>query len=281
MTLFNKFYSRLCIMAFKKEPRIKEYKQKITARVQKSGVIKQGLTLVYPSYKKYFYCDKNTGEGYFFRYKPFIEKGKYPVVIYHHGNGLNRAGKNDMQLVEFSKLIKKLNMKKCHQVAIHLDVSCEYNRAEHSRALEGFIEYIHSTYNNVDFDRIYLAGTSHGGYACVYEVLRNPEKYAGAVISMIYTYNEKFAPPDEIQENPYVRSLTDEDYKVLSKTPFYLSWAEDDSELMVVSNNLLSQKLKKNNGDVKVKVYENGGHTIAGDFFKTSDWDEWLFNKER
>ena len=281
MTVFDKINHKLCVAAFKKEPRIKEYKPKITAEVQSSGVIKQGFTFLYPTYKKYIYCDKNTGEGYFFRYKPIKEKGEYPVVIYHHGNGLNRAGKNDVQLVEFSKLIKKLNKHKCHQIAVHLDVSCEYNREAYSRALDGIVRFIKQTYNNVDFDRIYLTGTSHGGYACVYEVLRNPERYAAAVISMSYTYNEKFAPPDEIQENPYVRILTDDDYEALSKTPFYLSWAKDDCELMVVSNNLLSEKLKKNNGDVKIKVYENGGHTIAGDFFKNGDWDEWLFSKER
>lgn len=281
MNLFNKFYSSLCVMAFKKAPKIKKYKQKLTAKVQNSGVIKQGFTLLYPAYKKYFYCDKNTGEGYFFRYKAIEEKGKYPVVIYHHGNGMNRAGKNTIQMFEFSKLKKKLNNRKCHQVVIHLDVSCEYNRVEHSRAIEGFIEYIENTYNNVDFDKIYLAGTSHGGYACVYEVLRNPGKYAGAVISMSYTYNEKFVPPEDIRENPFVRNLTYEDYKTLSKTPFYLSWAKDDSELMVVSNNFLAENLEKNNGDVKAKIYEIGGHTIAGDFFENSDWDEWMFNKAR
>lgn len=281
MPLFYRFYFLVMDALNKRGGAIKEYKKRLTAKAEKTGVIKQGFALLYPAYKKYFYCDKNTGEGYFFRYKPIKEKGEYPVVIYHHGNGLNRAGKNDVQLVEFSKLIKKLNKRKCHQIAVHLDVSCEYNREAYSRALDGIVRFIKQTYNNVDFDRIYLTGTSHGGYACVYEVLRNPERYAAAVISMSYTYNEKFAPPDEIQENPYVRILTDDDYEALSKTPFCLSWAKDDCELMVVSNNLLSEKLKKNNGDVKLKVYENGGHTISGDFFKNSDWDEWLFAKER
>ncbi len=281
MTLFNKFYNRVCIMASKKSPKIKMYKKKLTASADKSGVIKQGVTLFYPSYKKYFYCDKVSGDGYFFRCKPITEKGKYPVVIYHHGNGLNRAGKNNMQLFEFSKLMKKLNKQKCHQVAIHLDVTCEYNVAEHSSALEGFIEYIQNTYNNVDFDRIYLAGTSYGGYACVYEVLRNPQKYAAAVISMAYTFNEEWQPPKEIKESAYVRSLTDEDYKTLSGTPFYASWAKNDHKHMVTSNELLSKYLKMNNADIKVKIYETGGHTIYADFFKNSDWDEWMFSKKR
>lgn len=281
MPLFYKFYFWVMNIINNRSEAIKKYKRRLTSKAEKSGVIKQGFTLLYPAYKKFFYCDKNTGEGYFFRCKPIKEKGKYPVVIYQHGSGWNRAGKNYMQMYEFSKLRKKLNKRKCHQVAIHLDVSCEYNRAEHSRALEGFVEYIHNTYNNVDFDRIYLAGTSHGGYACVYEVLRHPEKYAAAVVSMCYTFNEEWIPPEEQRENPYVRSLTDDDYEALSKTPFYLSWAKNDTIGMTTGNRLLSKHLKEHNADIKEKIYETGGHTIYADFFKNSDWDEWLFKKER
>ncbi len=281
MALFYKFYFFVGKLFSKREKGIRKYKQKLTARAEKSGVIRQGFTLIFPSYKKYFYCDKNTGEGYFFRCKPIEDKGKYPIVIYHHGGGWNCAGKNNMQLFEFSKLMKKLNNRKCHQVAIHLDVTCDYNRAEHSRALEGFIDYIQNTYNNVDFDRVYLAGTSHGGYACVYEVLRNPQKYAAAVISMSYTFNEEWKAQEKIKENPYVRNLADEDYKTLAGTPFYISCAKDDHMHMVTSNELLSKNLKKNNADVKEKMYETGGHTIYADFFRNSDWDEWMFSKTR
>ncbi len=281
MNLFYKFYFFVGKVFGKREKEIRRYKQKLTARAEKAGVISQGFTMICPSYKKYFYCDKNTGEGYFFRCKPIEDKGKYPMVIYHHGGGWNRAGKNNMQLFEFSKLMKKLNKQKCHQVAIHLDVTCDYNKEEHSRALEGFIQFLENTYNNVDFDRIYLAGTSHGGYACVYEVLRNPQKYAAAVISMAYTFNEEWIPPEAIRENAYVRSLTDEDYKTLAGTPFYASWAVDDHMHMVTSNELLSKNHKKNNGDIKNKTYETGGHTIYADFFRNSDWDEWMFSRKR
>lgn len=277
MKWFNKFYNRLMVNAVKKAPKILEYKKRLTANVIQTGVTKQNITFLCPSYKKYYYCDKTTGEGYFFRYKPFTDKGKYPVVIYHHGNGLNRAGKNNMQMYEFSWLKKNLNKQKCHQVVIHLDVTCEYNRDAHSRALDGFINYIQSTYKNVDFDRLYLAGTSHGGYACVYEVLRNPEKYAAAVISMAYTYNESFVPPEEIRVNPYIRSLTDEDYETIAKTPFFLSWAKDDGSGIVKSNELLLKNLKGNNANVKFKIYDKGGHTIASKFFKNADWTKWMF----
>lgn len=281
MSLYDRCAVMVMKLIYKRAPRIKKYKQKLTKRVNESCVVKQGHTVLYPSYRKYFYCDKISGEGYFFRCKTVTDKGKYPVIIFHHGNGVHRAGKNDKQLDNFSKLMKKLNKRKCHQVAIHLDVTCEYNRAEHSRALEGFVQFLENTYNNVDFDRIYLAGTSHGGYACVYEVLRNPDKYAAAVVSMAYTFNEEIIPAEEICENSYVRSLTDEDYRLLSKTPFYLSWAKDDCMNMTISNALLSKNLKKYNADLKEKIYETGGHSIAGDFFENSDWDEWMFGLKR
>ncbi|MBR2413866.1 MAG: prolyl oligopeptidase family serine peptidase [Clostridia bacterium] len=173
--------------------------------------------------------------------------------------------------------MKKLNKQKCHQVAVHLDITCEYNTAEHSRALDGILTYLENTYNNVDFNRIYLAGISHGGYACVYEVLRKPDKYAAAVISMAYTFNEELMSVEEKYKNPFVRTLTREDYNTLSKTPFYISWAKDDCLCMTTSNELLSENLKDKNEHYKEKTYETGGHKIASDFFKNSDWDEWMF----
>lgn len=277
MTLRNRCFALLMRSVYKKIPKLKEYKQSLSKSVEKSGVIRQGHTIVYPSYKKLFYCDKSTGEGFFFRCKAIKDKGKYPVIIFHHGNGLHRAGKNNRQMDEFTKLIKKLNQNKCHQVAIHLDAACEYNTPEHSRALDGFIEYLQNTYNNVDFDRIYLAGISHGGYACVYEVLRNPDKYAAVVISMAYTFDEKLMTVNESYRNPFIRNLTDEDFKTLSGTPFYISWAKDDSVVITESNEKLSKNLKEKNKYYKEKIYQTGGHRIAYDFFKNSDWDTWLF----
>ena len=270
-------YALIMRFLLKSAPRKKKYKQNLTKKVEKSCVVKQGYTMLYPSYRKYFFCDKLTGEGYFFRCKAISEQGKYPVIIFHHGNGLHRAGKNNRQLDEFCKLMKKLNKQKCHQVAVHLDITCEYNTAEHSRALDGILTYLKNTYNNVDFNRIYLAGISHGGYACVYEVLRNPDKYAAAVISMAYTFNEELMSVEEKYKNPFVRTLTREDYNTLSKTPFYISWAKDDCLCMTTSNTLLSENLKGKNENYKEKIYETGGHKIASDFFKNSDWDEWMF----
>lgn len=277
MNFFNKILNRLCIMATKQSPEIKKYKQKLTAGVNESGVIRQGHTVLFPSYKKYFFCDKKSGEGWFFRFKPIKDDGKYPVVIYHHGNGLNRAGKNDIQMSEFSWLKRNLNKQKCHQVALHNDCVGEYNTDDHSRALDGIIDYIEKTYKNVDFSRIYLTGTSHGGYACVYEILRKPEKYAAAVIAMGYTYNELFKLPDEFKTNEFMRNLTESDYKTLAGKPFFLAWAKDDNHYITDSNELLSENLKANEGNVKVKIYETGGHTIASDFFKHSEWTKWLF----
>ena len=281
MKWFNKFYNRLMVSAVKKAPKIREYKKKLTADAKQTGVTKQGLTLLCPSYKKHYYCDKTTGEGYFFRYKPIKDKGKYPIVIYHHGNGLNRAGKNNMQMHEFSWLKKNLNREKCHQVSIHLDVSCEYNTTEHNRALDGIIDYIQSTYKNVDLNKIYLAGTSHGGYGCVYEVLRNPDKYAAAVISMAYTLNEKVMPLEEAKVNSFVRCLTNEDYKTLAKTPFFLSWAKNDTYNMVTSNELLLKNLKANNANVNFKIYDKGGHTIASRIFKNEEWENWMLERSK
>lgn len=280
MKLFNKFYSFLCNSFYKKAPKIFEHKKALTSNQSESCVIRTGKTIWYPSYKKRFYCDKISGDGWFFRLKPVTAEGKYPVFIYLHGSGLNHAGENDLQMWEFKWLKKKLDKHGCHQVVIHCDWSCAYNTDEHSRATEGIIRYLEKTYKNVDRSRIYIAGTSYGGYATAYEVLRNPDKYAGAVSAMGFTHNEKFPMPDEWKDwisDEYRRNLTDDDIKSLSKTPFYFAWAKDDHPSISEGSEFLGEKLAGYGGTVKIKIYNDGGHTIAADFYKNEDWDEWLF----
>ena len=281
VSLFNKFYNSLCMTAYKQVPRIIRHKKALTESQSESRVIKTGKTVWYPSYKKHYYCDKPSGEGWFFRLKPITDKGRYPVFIYHHGNGLNRAGENDLQMWEFRWLKKKLDENPCHRVVMHCDYTCEYNTDEHSRAIEGIICYLEDTYKNVDRSRLYIAGTSYGGYAAAYEVLRNPDKYAGAVSAMGFTHNEKFPITGGWQKNEYRRNLTEEDFKTLARTPFYLTWATDDHPSISEGSAFLAEKLKENNGVAETKIYDKGGHTIASDFFRKEDWADWLFAKRR
>lgn len=275
------FNSYLIRRAVKNSSKITEYKRKLTLKAEKSGVIKKGWTIIKPSYKKHFYCDKASGKGWFFRLKPVKEKGSYPVVIYLHGNGLNRATKNDIQMYEFNPLCRNLNKMHCHQVAVHTDYGCEYNTDEFSRAVDGIIDYIKKEYKNVNSDKIYLIGTSHGGYACIHEVLRYPEKFAGAVIAMGYTFNEINRMHESLKLNGFWRDLNDEDYKTISNTPLYLAWAKNDDKFITASNELLSSKLKQYGGTVETKIYDNGAHTIYSKFYKSDLWREWLFKKSR
>ena len=79
----------------------------------------------------------------------------------------------------------------------------------------------------------------------------------------------------------FVRCLTDEDYKTLAKTPFFLSWAKDDTYNMVMSNELLLKKLKANNANVNFKIYDKGGHTIASRIFKNEEWENWMLERSK
>lgn len=286
MNPFRKFYSFLCITAYKQSARILKHKKEMTDAQSKSCVIKTGKTIWYPSYKKYFYCDKTSGEGWFFRLKPLTDKGKYPVFFYLHGSGLNHAGENDMQMWEFCWLKKKLDKHPCHQVVVHCDFTyydyaCAYNTDEHSRVIEDIICYLEETYKNVDRSRLYIAGTSYGGYGTAYEVLRNPDKYAGAVSAMGFTHNERFPITEWWQKNEYRRNLTEEDFRTLSGTPFYLTWAKNDHPSISEGSELLAEKLKEYGGTVKTKIYDDGAHTIASAFFKKENWAEWLFKKQK
>ena len=48
MKLFNRFYNHLMVNAVKKAPKIRDYKKILTADVNQTGVIKQGVTMLCP-----------------------------------------------------------------------------------------------------------------------------------------------------------------------------------------------------------------------------------------
>ena len=109
--------------------------------------------------------------------KNFDPAGKYPLIIYLHGAG---GRGHDLELPRYPYMMEEY----IHENNIPAMVAgplCEYDNW--FMCFTELIEFVRfaATMDNVDPDRVYLMGSSMGGYATWAMLMSTPELFAAAV----------------------------------------------------------------------------------------------------
>jgi len=225
------------------------------AELSQPSVDKQGL-------RQYIY-GKPGGESCF-RFRFFRARGKkpLPLLIYLHGAG--SFGYNGiMSMIEFAPVWLRKVREKCHALVPQLPLRGDsYHDDAWSENLTKIIDWIDEQTGNLDRSRIYIIGTSYGGYGAVMECLRYPERYAACVAAVAALGN-------------LGRPLNDEDFEALEQTPLWLGYCRDEKNV----NEPLYEALKKSGANVKQTYVKRFRHGAAGPvFWLTQPWAKWLFS---
>ena len=110
--------------------------------------------------------------------KNFDEGKKYPVIFYFHGMGMVRTS---IENVKNTVPVRRERMTDDMPFII-VAPYCEcYTWIECFETLTAFVDYIIGQ-NYSDEKRLYMTGSSMGGYTCWAMAVMYPEKFAGAVI---------------------------------------------------------------------------------------------------
>ena len=204
----------------------------------------------------------------FKRYE-FISKENKCVIPYH----FKPAKKPDQPLVIFAYGLGGLKrfhlwskLKKCDCSVLVLDYikTDFYGKGgifESVDATKQLTDSLCDKYKT-DKNRIYFAGVSGGGRIAWISAYKYPEYYACIV--------------------PVMGSLTigeEPDYERLKNVPIWIAQADDDKIAPPLLNDEAYDALKEIGGNVKYTRYEKGGHGIAPKFFKSKNWDEWMFSQ--
>ncbi len=139
----------------------------------------------------------------------------------------------------------------------------------------------------VDASRVCLVGSSYGGYAAMWGVIRNPERYRCAAsfagvtdLAKQIKYDNKFLRSRYAREwKKTVQGEDDFDLDTVSpahniaklKRPLLVAHGKDDSNVPFSQFKHIESSAKKNNILIEQKVYQDEGHGFS-DRKNEADW---------
>ena len=216
-------------------------------------------------YKKFSYFDVDAGVEIPFRMKECKGEGKKPLFIYLHGAGC--LGNDNMkQFAEFCTV--GIDIKEdCFVLLPQCDnLTCDNLSTINvfAKALRRLVGQLEETYP-IDADRIYVTGISHGGACTWYSLYDNPGFYAAAIPLMGYF-------PDGDSDTF--------DVDAFKGAKIWAGHAKDDDVVPSDSDVKVCGRLK-DVCDVRLSLYQKGGHKMMKKFYAGEKWQEWLFDQKR
>lgn len=225
----------------------------------KTHIEKSNTTLL--GFKGYRYVNKENEFAFPFRFKNSSSKEKKPLVIFLHGAGAIGTD-NIKQIFDGITVLWKLKNKKC---SILLPQEPSKTTTPYWNSLEILIDELIAENKNIDKKKIYLVGTSWGGY-CVWNMIYNhPNKFACAIPVM-----------GTLDENSY----KDFDLSQIKDIPLWVAHSSNDTNVKIDSDDYCVSELKKLNADITYTRWNKYGHNMYNHFYLQESWCDWMFSKE-
>jgi predicted peptidase len=205
---------------------------------------------------------------------------KYPLVIFLHGIGQNGSSENDIQKVincqDHQNLLKHGDLRG-FQVLAPLFIP-GYNdwRPEWAGGayVDRVVEWARSNFPNVDTSAIYLTGYSGGGGG-TWDYVTLKKEYTDKLAAIV---------PVAGTEQSGAR-----DWSLVTKSNVHV-WAfhaENDNTVNVgatrrqISAMLTERDKLGGDNDIRMSIYNTGGHGIAGTVYNSQSLYDWLLVKRK
>lgn len=194
----------------------------------------------------------------FVEYSPKSKRAKMPIIIQLHGAGERGEGKDDLSLVDrygFSNIIRDKEID-----CIFVMPQCPKENFWAGR-VESLIKFVEDVieYYDADPDRIYLTGSSMGGFGTWFVAMARPDLFAAiaAACGGGMGWNAK--------------ALT---------MPVWAFHGDKDGTVDIAYSEDMMKRLLKYNEENKYTVFEGAGHAIQHLAF-TDELINWLLSKKR
>ncbi len=216
-------------------------------------------------YKKGEFFDKENGLCFSYRVRPAKDKNK-PVVLFYHGAGC--IGKeNFKQLYEFGVVRKKFSELDCTVILPQAPcISHSENSVarRYTDSVKKLVDRI-STETEADKSRIYVFGTSFGGFCTWYSAWKNPDYFACAMPVMGCFW-------EAVLSNKY-------DLAKMKDVPMWVAHSSDDDNVVVESDDKCVARLKELGADIKYTRWDKYGHKMCNKFYRKENWIDWMFSQ--
>ena len=210
------------------------------------------------------YIDKENNMCFPFRLHESRKKNQPLFIIFHGAGALGND--NIKQHIENKRLYKKVLKLDCNILSPQAPVGSNRGR----EAIPNYIKSVKKLVDEltIDFDRqrIYIVGTSFGGF-CVWHIS--------------YLFPEYFAAAVPVMGGLMYDNCNWESYDMerLAKTPLWVAHSSDDTNVPIDNDDHCVEELKKLGADIKYTRWEKYGHSMSNKFYKTENWAEWCLSK--
>ncbi len=189
------------------------------------------------------------------------KKKNQPLFIIFHGAGA-LGNDNIKQHIENKRFYKKLLQFDCNI----LSPQAPYGSNRGSEAIPNYIKSVKKLIDElpIDFDkqRIYLVGTSFGGF-CVWHISYLFPGYFAAGVPVMggLLYDDSY------------------DMQRLTKTPLWVAHSSDDTNVPIDNDDHCVAELQRLGADINYTRWTKYGHSMSNRFYKTEKWAEWCLSK--
>ncbi len=236
----------------------------------------QRRSLFFPTFSRCLFKDSQDFLRHFRFYEPKGD-GEFPLIIYLHGAGLQIGSDNWKQMFEYDYVnrgLKRAKLKKsCYIAVSQLPVYDDYNSASHARYLTELIDFVGSK-GKLDRSRIYIVGTSRGGYGVLRQLVMLPDTFAAAISCAGFMFMD-------FEENSENETDIAQDYEKIARTPLWLEHSSDDDNVPVDRSDVVYERLKELGADVRYTRDSKGKHFAHRKFYKSGIWVHWLLKNKR
>lgn len=228
-------------------------------KIQNNGLTKFSVG----RFSAYRYNDTENEMCFPFRLLASKEKNK-PLFVLFHGAGA-MGNDNIKQLFDNIPLYKQILKEDCNT----LSPQAPFGSNKGDDLTQNYIKSVKKLIDElpIDFDRkrIYIVGTSFGGFCVWHLAYLFPEYFAAAAPVMGgLSFNCDFEKYD-VQR--------------LVKMPLWVAHSSDDTNVRIDSDDYYVAELKKLGADIKYTRWNKYGHSMYKNFYKTENWVEWCLSK--
>lgn len=221
------------------------------------------------SYENYCFADKENEFIYSFLFKKSSGSDKMPLVIYL-STSASVGRDNILPFIESYEIRRQLKKRNCNILIPQAPPETDSAKNDDERAkindsfacsVKQLVDIIVQN-ENVDEKRIYLIGTSLGGYFTWHSVYNFSGFYACAVAVV-------------------GRLFYKESFDKMVSTPIWAAHSADDEVVSVNSDDYTVNELKKLGADVRYSRWNEYGHRMSWRFYKNENWCDWVFSQSR
>ncbi len=189
--------------------------------------------------------------------KDYIENQKYPIIIFMHGAGTRG---DDIKKLKESQFFVLTDSHKEFPFIIAAPLCSTDTWFDRLETVNAFAEYI-SEQAFADKNRIYLMGTSMGGYAAWAMGMGNPSLYA-AIVPIC-------------GGGMYWNAVR------LKNTPIWAFHGDIDKTVKLRESEAMVEAINANGGNARLTVYKNCGHDAWSETYANPEVFKWLLTNKR